>query len=133
MINITILDTMASLMLGKEFKLKNDNVISLSFRNLVFGGQWYKPADEGITRNIRDFFGSEQSHLTKQNKTYWRSDFRFSFRKNNKRNSWIIALDVQNLFNITNTRDEIYNIDLQDLQYENQVGLIPIISFQVDF
>ncbi len=123
----------SSLMLGKEFKLKNDNVISLSFRNLVFGGQWYKPADEGITRNIRDFFGSEQSHLTKQNKTYWRSDFRFSFRKNNKRNSWIIALDVQNLFNITNTRDEIYNIDLQDLQYENQVGLIPIISFQVDF
>ena len=123
----------SSLMLGKEFKLNNDNIISLSFRNLVFGGQWYKPADEEITSNIREYFGDEQSHHSLQNKTYWRSDFRFSFRKNNKSNSWIIALDVQNLFNITNTRDEIYNIDLQDLQFENQVGLIPIISFQVDF
>jgi hypothetical protein len=123
----------SSLMLGKEFTLNNDNVISLSFRNLVFGGQWYRPANTSITKSIREYYDDEFSFESIQNKTYWRSDFRFSFRKNNKKNSWIIALDIQNLFNITNTRDEIWNIAMQDYQFRNQVGLIPIISFQVDF
>lgn len=44
-----------------------------------------------------------------------------------------INVDVQNLFNIINTKDEIWNINTQDFEFENQVGLIPIISFQVDY
>ena len=123
----------SSLMLGKEFKLNNENVISLSFRNLVFGGQWYKPANTVISKSIGEYHDDKSSFLSIQNKTYWRSDLRFSYRKNNKSNSWIIALDVQNLFNINNTRDELWNISTQDFEFINQVGLIPIISFQVDF
>jgi len=123
----------SSLMIGKELKLKNDNVISLSFRNLVFGGQWYKPANELISKRTGEYYDDEQSILSTQNKTYWRSDLRFSYRKNNQRNSWIIALDVQNLFNISNTRDEIWNIRTQNFEFKSQVGLIPVISFQVDF
>lgn len=123
----------SSFMYGKELTLKNENIISLSFRNLVYGGQWYKPANFPISKRIGEYYDDEQSHLSLQNKTYWRSDLRLSYRKNNKNNSWILALDVQNLFNIKNTRGEIWNIRAEDFESKNQVGLIPIISFQIDF
>ena len=122
----------SSLMMGKEIMLKNENILSLSFRNLVFGGQWYKPPDDFISRSIDEYFEQENSNLTLQNKTYWRSDLRVSYRKNNPHNSWILALDVQNLFNISNTRGEIFNIKDQLYQTKLQGGIVPVVSFQLD-
>ena len=121
------------LMIGKELSLKNDGVFQFSFRNLYYGGQHYSPANSVISQKINDYYIDDTSALSLINKDYWRSDLRLSYRKNNKSNSWILALDVQNLLNIKNTRDEVWNIQSDSFENRSQVGLIPVISFQVDY
>lgn len=121
-----------SFMLGKEFNL-DKKIIQLSFRNLFYGGQWYKDPDVAITTVIQEYYEDVSIPLGRQSKNYWRSDFRFSFRKNNDKNSWLLSLDIQNMFNVNNTRNEIWNIATQEFEFKKQAGIIPVVSFQIDY
>jgi hypothetical protein len=122
-----------SLMIAREKQFDNGNSLQLGFRNLLFGGQWYQPPDDEITQSLNTYYEDLSSSLTLQNKMYWRSDLRIAYRKNMKGNSWTVSLDIQNLFNRLNTRNEFWNFALQEYEARAQTGIIPVISYQVDF
>jgi hypothetical protein len=123
----------SSLMVGKEFTVRENSIFQISFRNLYYGGQYYSPPNTETSQRINNYYIDNTSALTLKNKDYLRSDLRLSYRKNKNSSSWILALDIQNLFNIYNTRDEIWNIQTSSFENRSQVGLIPVISFQVDY
>ena len=122
-----------SLMIGKEFEFKNGNSLQMGFRNLLYGGQRYKQAEEVITKRIREYYEDPQSSQNLQNKNYWRSDLRFGYRKNLASYAWSLSLDIQNIFNIDNTRGEIWNFANESFEPKAQAGIIPVLTFQVDF
>ncbi|NNK89323.1 MAG: hypothetical protein HKO89_01835, partial [Saprospiraceae bacterium] len=123
----------SSFMIGKEFEINGRNMLQFSFRNLVYGGQWYASPDDEITARTREYYPDPLQANNRQVDAYWRSDIRISYRKNNPGNAWMIALDVQNMFNIENPRFEIWNIQANAYDWRNQAGIIPVISYQVDF
>lgn len=122
-----------SLMMGKEVMFKSGSMLQVSFRNIYYGGLRYSPPNAQISESIQDFYLDYTSPLTRQNKAYLRSDLRLSFRKNKKASSWILALDVQNLLNINNTKGEFWNLKSNRFEYESQAGIIPVLSFQLDY
>ncbi len=124
-------------MAGKEWTTKNGNIWSLSVKGIYNGGQRLTPllAGESPSRYSQDPELDEALAFTEQVDDYIRADLRWSFRKNNKKSAWSLALDVQNFINYKNI-DAInrnYDPDLNMWVYREQAGLTPILSWQIDF
>ncbi|MCE3280344.1 MAG: TonB-dependent receptor [Bacteroidetes bacterium] len=109
---------------GKEIRLKNKK--------------------KTIGTDIRGFMrdGFKESDITKPNSTYvydsqlpsyYRIDFRISYKKNKTKSSVIWALDIQNLTNQKNISYHYYDMVTGKIEPREQLGLIPVISYKLFF
>ncbi len=64
---------------------------------------------------------------------YFRVDSRIAFRKNKPNFSWRLALDIQNLTDHSNPQRPYYDRWTGSLAYACNTGIIPAISYTVDF
>jgi hypothetical protein len=124
-------------MVGKEWSLKDGNLFSLSLRSLYNGGQRLTPI---LEKNSANRFSLEPQlddsrAFTEQVEYYFRNDLRVSYRKNNPKTAWSLALDIQNFLNRRNIDplNRVFDVDLNGWVYREQSGLTPILSFQLDF
>ncbi len=122
-----------SVMMGKELTLRKSNSLQFGFRNLIFGGQRYKPPDTEATIRLKEYKDDEASSLNRQNKDYFRTDVRLAYRKNMRHRTWTLSLDVQNILNIKNTRGEIWNYHDAVFEDKYQAGIIPVVTFQLNY
>jgi hypothetical protein len=61
-------------------------------------------------------------------------DGRIAYRKDAKKISWTIAVDIQNATNNKmNYRSYQYNRNTKGLEPDANSGLTPVLSFQLDF
>ncbi|MGB1247324.1 MAG: TonB-dependent receptor [Chitinophagales bacterium] len=122
-----------SLMGGKLFSLKKSNSIEMSIRLQYSGGFRYTPIDLTASIDANEAITNDELAYTLTNPHYIRPDFRIAYRKNKKKYSWILSLDLANFINRKNVLRQFYNRDTQQLEYNYQYGLLPILAFQVDF
>jgi hypothetical protein len=122
-----------SFMAGKEFPFKKNNFLELGLRIQYTGGFRYTPIDKAASALTREEIGIESLAFTERYKSYFRPDLRISYKKNKKNYAWNLSLDLANFINYKNVLRQVYNRDLNELEYSYQLGLLPIISFQVDF
>jgi hypothetical protein len=120
---------------GKEFKVgKNkNNLISLNGKIIWAGGNRYTPVD--LQRSIEEGKGiyiNEEAYSL-QVPDYFRTDIRFSYRKNRPKASFIISLDLQNATNRLNVYSKFYDEDKQEMRTYYQTGLIPILNYRIEF
>lgn len=122
---------------GKEWTTKKGNIWSLGLKGIYNGGQRLTPILEGadVSRYSQEPELDEEKAFTDQIDDYYRADLRLSFRKNNPKSSWSLALDVQNFINHRNIDplNRTYDPDLNAWVYRQQSGLTPILSWQIDF
>jgi hypothetical protein len=122
---------------GKEWTLKNGNQFILSGRGIYNGGQRLTPlkADGMVSRFSQEPELDDSNAFSEQVQAYLRFDMRLSFRKNNPKSSWWIAIDIQNVLNKRNidALNRVYDPDLNSWVYREQSGLTPVLSFQIDF
>ena len=109
----------------------------MSGRALYNGGQRLTPVLANSTTNRFAFEPEldESRAFTEQVDDYIRADLRISYRKNNPKTAWLLALDIQNALNRKNIDplNRVFDPDLNDWVYREQSGLTPILSFQIDF
>ena len=68
-------------------------------------------------------------------RAYFRTDGRISLRKDKKKISWQLALDIQNLFAQKNI-DPLgrrYDPTTNQWTFKQQSGIVPVLSYQIDF
>ena len=123
----------ASLTAGKEFKLGKRKTLETSLRVLFRGGQYYTPGDPTASMIAREYIPNEALAYTEQLPEYLRIDFRVAYRVNRPKAAYLFSLDVQNAANRDNVRDQIYDTTQEELVFRYFGGLIPVISFQIDF
>ncbi len=123
----------SSIMIGKEFIFKKNNALTLGFRNLYSGGLKYTPGDPIASAAIRNLVEDENFTFENQLKNYWRMDIQAAYRKDKPKYAWSLILDIQNIINYSNELSLIYDFTLNDFIVKPQSGIIPVISFQVDF
>ncbi len=127
----------ATAMGGKEWTTDKGNIWALSLRGIYNGGQRLTPLLPGVpvSRYSQNPALDEAAAFTEQVQDYMRADLRFSFRKNNPKSAWSIALDVQNVTNNKNIDplNRNYDPDLNAWVYREQASLTPILSWQIDF
>ena len=68
-----------------------------------------------------------------QNPYYFRADVRISIKRNYKKATTTLALDIQNVSNRKNVGGQYFDITTKDIKYWYQAPLIPILSYKVEF
>ena len=119
---------------GKDFKTgkKRTNLIGSNCKVLWIGGRRGTPIDmeRSIAKGKTIYVASESNTI--QMPHYFRFDIRFSYRKNNPDWSWIISLDIQNITNRYNIYREIFNPISYEIEYIEQIGIVPAFKFRIE-
>lgn len=124
----------ATFMGGKEWKTHREGVWQVGTRIICTGGMPLTPL-AAVQDNVEDPVLDEAHPFSINTQTYFRPDLRIAFRKNGLKTAWTIALDVQNVIARRNIDglDYEYDPDLKDWVFRKSSGLVPIISYQLDF
>jgi hypothetical protein len=118
---------------GKEFSWGQNKMIGLNAKMIWTGGKRMTPLD--LAQSIEE--GEAVYHtdrmFTLQARDYFRFDFGVKLHFFGKKTEQIIALDIQNITNRLNTWFEVYNSEKEEVIEYPMAGLIPILSYRVEF
>lgn len=121
---------------GKEWKVgKNgkNNIIGLSTKVSWAGNKRNIPInlaqsiDQG--REVRDYSRIYDERVG----DYFRVDLQISFRRNKPNSTSEWRLDIQNMTNRFNYGGELYDNSIQQVVPDDQIGIIPVLSYRVEF
>ena len=119
---------------AREWKLKKNGVLQFGWKLVYNGGLPLTPLANYPSGN-REPVLDELRPYSERIPAYFRTDTRISFRKDKQKISWQLALDVQNIFGIKNIDglNRRYDPSVNQWIYREQSGLVPVLSYQIDF
>jgi hypothetical protein len=119
---------------GKEFQTGNQRGrFGLNVKFTHAGGRRYIPID--LEKSILE---KKQVHnwdaaFENQMPDYFRADFQLVYRLNRLRYSMEWRIDVQNLTNHRNPAYYYYDPQAESIRLKKQIGLLPLISYRMEF
>lgn len=125
-----------NILAGKEYKVgKNgkNNIFGMSMKLAHAGNKRETPIDLILSRQAQREIRPSSGAYTAQFDDYFRLDIQFSFRKNKKGRTSEWRLDFQNLTGRENLAERFYNSSTQSIENAEQIGLIPILSYRMEF
>ncbi|MEQ8905451.1 TonB-dependent receptor [Ekhidna sp.] len=120
---------------GKEFKVgkSGNNTLSLNGKLIFAGGKRQAPIN--IVASINEghtIYRYDENYDLKLD-GYFRMDFGISYRKNRKRTTSVISLDIQNLTQRENEFFRYYNVGQRRIESDSQVSFFPNLSYRIEF
>lgn len=92
---------------GKEFKMAKNRTLGINMRSLYSGGFRTTPIDLQASLEKGETVFIEEQAFTQQVPDYFRTDLRVSLKRNKKKSTHTLALDIQN---VTNRKMYLANI-----------------------
>lgn len=121
-----------SVMGGYEVQFKN-SALEFGLRIGYMGGFRYTPINLAVSTAAREAITIDSLAFTQTYKNYFRPDLRIAYRQNKPKYSWTISLDLGNFIDYKNILREYYDKEKNTLEFKYQLGLLPVVAFQVDF
>ncbi len=125
-----------SVTVGKEWTLsekRKNRIIGANIKSVYVGGFRYTPIDlEASIANGETKYITSQT-FGKRMPDYYRLDIRFSLKRNYKHLTSTLALDIQNTTNRQNVGGQYFDQKSGTAKYWYQTGLIPILSYKIEF
>lgn len=124
--------------LGKEWRwLQKSGSINAVFganaRVAYLGGFRDTPIDAQASSDAGETVYIEDQAFTIQQNPYFRTDIRVYYKRNKSKYSSTVALDIQNASNAQNVAFSYYDVQKQAVVIKNQLGIIPLLSWRVEF
>jgi len=121
---------------GKEWTVGNKdkgNAFGLSTRFTWAGGRRYTPllVPESVAAGFSVYNDAQAWSL--QYKDYLRADIQLFYRRNRKKVSSMLKLDIQNVTNRLNTMNIYFDRRAQEVRESTQLGIVPVLSYRVSF
>ncbi len=128
-------NTTGSITGAKEWSMKKNKVFQLGWKLLYNGGLPLTPLHPSALGNNREPVLDDTRPFSEKVPAYFRTDTRLSLRKDKAKNAWQLALDIQNLFFNKNIDGlcRRYDPSVNQWIYRKQSGLVPVLSYQLDF
>lgn len=118
---------------GKEILWSNNKMLSINGKILWSGGKRIIPIDLEASKEEGEAVYDSQSIFSKKAKDYFRVDLGVKIHFYKQKTEHIIMLDIQNVTNRLNTWSEIYDAENEAIIDYPMAGLIPIVSYRVEF
>lgn len=125
-----------SLTIGKEWNLKNkakSRTVGCNIKSIYVGGFRYTPIDLNASVAAGEAKYVTSQTYQKRMPDYYRLDIRISLKRNYKRLTSTVALDIQNTTNRKNVGGQYFNQKTGEVKYWYQTSLIPILSYRLEF
>jgi hypothetical protein len=129
-------------LIGKEWALgkdpeklkKNQLTLVVDLKTTFAGGQRYTPIT-AIPVSEDEYYAKydNENAYTQKFDDYFRTDVRIAIRQNSKKTTMEFALDIQNVFNTKNIFSQSFNSRTGEVDYANQLGLLIIPQFRINF
>ncbi len=118
---------------GKEFDWKKNRVFGINIRAIYTGGFWTTPIDVAKSQELGETHYVESLAFTNQLPDYFRTDVRFSIKRNRTRSTSTLSLDLQNATNRKNLGGQYYEPRSGEVVKWYMVPLLPILSYKIEF
>lgn len=121
---------------GKEINVgKNgkNNILGINLKGAFSGNKRHTPIDISQSRLLGTEIRPVTDTFAQRYQNYFRLDFQISFRKNKPNSTSEWRLDIQNLTNRINVLEDFYNSSTMNIVMEEQNGLIPLLSYRIEF
>jgi TonB dependent receptor/Carboxypeptidase regulatory-like domain/TonB-dependent Receptor Plug Domain len=119
---------------GKEYVSKNQRrTFGINIKLMYQGGFRETPIDLQKSKEAGSAKYFEKQAFTVQLPAYYRSDIRVSMKWNRKNLTSTLSLDLQNVTNRLNVFGRFYDPLKQEIITTNQIGLIPILNYKIEF
>lgn len=121
---------------GKEFpysKKGKDYILGVNLRVNFMGGLRETPIDEIASKAAGTTIYKEAEAYSLKQKDIFKTDLRVYWKRNKKKFNSTLALDIQNVTNTKNESFKYYDIFLEEVVQKYQLGLIPILSYRIEW
>ncbi|MFY0690035.1 MAG: TonB-dependent receptor [Cyclobacteriaceae bacterium] len=119
---------------AKEWEIKGINTLQIGTRVLFNGGYRYTPFDEAASLAEGRYIPLGNAINAGQVDPYFRIDGRIQYRRNGAKIASVLSLDIQNATNRFNPNGVSYNAVDNELVFRRySSGLVPVLSYQIDF
>ncbi|MFQ3578987.1 MAG: hypothetical protein SNJ71_02465, partial [Bacteroidales bacterium] len=122
---------------GKEIALskKNDKVriVTLGAKATYAGGQRYSPINLQKSIKANNTVRDETNPWTLKRDDYFVVDARIELRTELKKITHYWEIEIQNLTNNKIVGDDYFNKTTQSIQKVRNIGIIPVLSFRIEF
>ncbi len=115
---------------GREFEKEKSNkakIFGINIGVVYSGGLRKSPSSVSIVFPFNEFAFSEK------NKDYFRADLRVYWKWNKVNRSSTLAIDIQNVSNTKNEAFEYYDQVQNEFVIKEQLGMIPNLSYKIEF
>jgi len=118
---------------GKEFKTGNQSIWGINTKLLWTGGFRDTPIDLNASAQSNTTIYEPDQAFTVKMKDYFRPDLRIYWKKSKTKYSRTLALDIQNVSGTKNEAYSYYDTFQKKIVLQNQLGLIPVLSYRWEF
>jgi hypothetical protein len=124
----------ANVVAGKEFSLsRNGQILGLNVKLVYSGGLRESPIDIERSKQSQKTEYIAGQYFTNSGPAYFRADAGVHYKINSQRITHTIQLDVQNLTDRNNYYYSCFDKATGTVKQVNQLGVIPTISYRMDF
>jgi CarboxypepD_reg-like domain len=119
---------------GKEFRVgKNRNFLSFNLKVTSIGGRYLTPLDVAASAARGQAVYVRSLAYSEKQTPYFRTDFRIAYRKEYKKSTMEISLDLQNVTGSQNIFAQTYNPRTNAIANQYQQGFFPVPTFRYTF
>jgi hypothetical protein len=118
---------------GKEWTIRKKNILGLNLKASFTGGEYYVPIDLEKSVAQHSEILDEANAYTHKLADFFYLDLTVTFRTNHKKFSGIWALQVRNLLDQNPDVGYVYNDFNRTIEPEKSLGIIPLISYKIEF
>ena len=119
--------------LGKEFKLRNGNLLGLNLKASWYGGFKTAKIDLEKSRQASETVVDKDNPFGEKLPDYFRTDIKISYRVNHRKFNSFWSLDLQNATNRRNVGGRYYHAEKQIIEEWYLTSLLPVLSYKVEF
>jgi hypothetical protein len=118
---------------GKEWTIRKKNILGLNLKASFTGGERYVPIDLESSKQQHREVTNDEGAYSQRLPAFWYLDLTLTYRTNHKKYSGVWAIQLKNLLNQNTTIGYVYNDFNQSVEPVKSMGLIPFLSYKVEF
>ena len=121
---------------GREFSWNKKNkqrVVGINLRSVYIGGLRTTPIDKTQSQKTQTTLFVDNQAFAQKLPDYFKVDVRLSLRKDTPRYSSVWSLDLQNATNRRNVAYQYYDTVQGAVITKYQLGLIPVLTYRIEF
>lgn len=120
---------------GKEYKVgrNGNNSININGKFIFAGGKRQAPIDIAESNSEGHTVYRYEDNYELKLDGYFRMDLGISYRKNRKKTTSVISLDIQNVTQRENEFFRYYNVGARRIESDSQLSFFPNLSYRLEF